>query len=80
MTLQIHTDLQGNLSAVWRDPYEWVDPFAEAEKWALRVGQIAQVKDAYAEFLRCRIDALHYARMSPEMRAVWDATSNPETK
>lgn len=35
MTLKIHTDLQGRLSVVWRDPYEWVDPFAEAEHWAL---------------------------------------------
>lgn len=80
MTLQIHTDLEGNLSAVWRDPYEWVDPFAEAEFWALRVGEMARVKDAYAEFLRCRIDALHYARMSPDVRGVWDATLATETK
>lgn len=41
MILEILEDTEGNLST-WRDPYEWVDPFAEAEEWALRYGRVRQ--------------------------------------
>ena len=38
---EVHEDTTGALS-VWRDPYLWVDPFAEAEAWALRCGELRQ--------------------------------------
>lgn len=38
--MEIHVDMEGALS-VWRDPYEWVDPF-EAEEWALRYAETRQ--------------------------------------
>lgn len=44
MTLEIHEDTEGNLS-VWRDPYEWVDPFSEAEEWALRWASVKSRRD-----------------------------------
>ena len=56
MTLQIHTDLEGNLSAVWRDPYEWVDPFAEAEFWALEAAEVRLYAERRLDAERQRYD------------------------
>lgn len=42
--MEILEDTEGNLST-WRDPYEWVDPFAEAEEWALRWARERQRSD-----------------------------------
>lgn len=41
MNIEVHTTIAGELSAVRPDPYVWVDPFAEAEQWAVLWGKAA---------------------------------------
>lgn len=64
--IEILEDTHGNLS-VWRDVYEWVDPFAEAEEWALRwaderrnsdTTRLREAHEHEVKVLRAQFDAL----------------------
>lgn len=63
--LEVHINPQGELSAVWRDPYAWVDPFAEAEYWALTAATLQR----HAE-QEVAAERQHYDRMSVHLSGV----------
>lgn len=78
MALEVHESVDGTLS-VWRDPYEWVDPFAEAEMWALAWAKGQRTRDAEIEkateqvaahvhAIRLQLDALSPLRPRPEVK------------